>query len=29
LCSWKFMTGKSLTPRSNSLIEPSPHATTI
>jgi hypothetical protein len=28
LCSWKFMTGKSLAPRSNSLIDPSPHATT-
>jgi len=27
LCSWKFMTGKSLTPRSKSLREPSPHAT--
>lgn len=26
LCSWKFMTGKSLTPKSNSLSEPSPHA---
>jgi hypothetical protein len=28
LCSWKFMTGKSLTPRSNSFIDPSPQAVT-
>jgi hypothetical protein len=28
LCSWKFMTGKSLTPRSNNLREPSPQAVT-
>lgn len=27
LCSWKFMTGKSLTPRSNSFSDPSPQAT--
>lgn len=29
LCSWKFMTGNSFTPRSNSFREPSPHATTV
>lgn len=28
LCSWKFITGKSSTPKSKSFIDPSPQAVT-